>query len=163
MTCRRRLAPALALLVAAAVGGCARSAATDTGPAGAASPPAAATATSATEPEAAPAPPDPAAAEQARTRATAFLRAFARTDLDQQAWWNGVADYFTPAAAAIYRSTDVANVPVHTVEEGSARLLPDTTRYRAEVTVGTDIGTYTVVLLRADDDWLVDRAVPPTP
>jgi hypothetical protein len=183
MTCRRRLAPALALVVATAVGGCARSAATETGPAAAESPPAAASAASTTsapfssgepvppplddagptEPEAAPAPPDPAAAEQARTRATAFLRAFARTDLDQQAWWNGVADYFTPAAAAIYRSTDVANVPVHTVEEGSARLLPDTTRYRAEVTVGTDIGTYTVVLLRADDDWLVDRAVPPTP
>jgi hypothetical protein len=55
----------------------------------------------------------------------------------------------------------VANVPVHQVEEGSARLLPDTTRYRAEVTVGTDIGPYTVVLLRADENWLVDRAVPP--
>lgn len=104
---------------------------------------------------------DPASAEQARTRATAFLRAFARTDLDQQAWWAGVVGYFTPAAAPVYRSTDVANVPVHRVVEGSAELLPGTTRYRALVAVGTDVGAYTVTLVRAGGDWLVDRAAPP--
>jgi hypothetical protein len=105
--------------------------------------------------------PDAAAATRARTRATAFLRAFARTDLDQAAWWNGVAGYFTPAAASIYHYTDVVNVPVHQVVEGSARLAPDTTPYRAQVTVRTDIGTYTVTLIRAGGDWLVDRATPP--
>ena len=108
-----------------------------------------------------PATPDVAAATRARTRATAFLRAFARTDLDQAAWWNGVAGYFTPAAASIYHYTDVVNVPVHQVVEGSARLAPDTTPYRAQVTVRTDIGTYTVTLIRAGGDWLVDRATPP--
>lgn len=108
-----------------------------------------------------PATPDAAAATRARTRATAFLRAFARTDLDQAAWWNGVAGYFTPAAASIYHYTDVVNVPVHQVVEGSARLAPDTTPYRAQVTVRTDIGTYTVTLIRAGGDWLVDRATPP--
>jgi len=105
--------------------------------------------------------PDAAAATRARTRATAFLRAFARTDLDQAAWWNGVAGYFTPAAASIYHYTDVVNVPVHQVVEGSARLAPDTTPYRAQVTVRSDIGTYTVTLIRAGGDWLVDRATPP--
>ena len=185
MTCRRRCGPVLAPVVAAVVAGCAQTGATTTA---AESPPAAATTSTTpppsssaepsfsaqpappplddagpTEPEAAPATPDPAAAEQARTRATAFLRAFARTDLDQQTWWNGVVGYFTPAAAAIYRWTDVANVPVHQVDEGSATVLPGTTRYRAQIAVGTDIGPYTVVLLRANDDWLVDRAVPPTP
>jgi hypothetical protein len=108
-----------------------------------------------------PAIPDAAAATRARTRATAFLRAFARTDLDQAAWWNGVAGYFTPAAASIYHYTDVVNVPVHQVVEGSARLAPDTTPYRAQVTVRSDIGTYTVTLIRAGGDWLVDRATPP--
>jgi hypothetical protein len=173
---RHRCVPVLALVVAA-VAGCAQTAATTA----AGSPPPAATTASTTpppswsaapappplddagptEPEATAATPDPAAAAQARTRATAFLRAFARTDLDQQTWWNGVVGYFTPAAAAIYESTDVHNVRVHQVEEGSATLLPDTTRYRAQVAVDTDAGAYTVVLVRADDEWLVDRAIPP--
>jgi hypothetical protein len=184
VTRRRRLPFPLALLAAAAVAGCGQNAATTAGPAPAGFPTAPAPAPARTAPPApsrsgepappplddfgpsepaTPAPPDPASAEQARGRAAAFLRAFARTDLDQQAWWTGVEGYFTPAAAAIYRSTDVANVPLHKVEEGSARLLPANTRYRAEVAVDTDDGTYTVVLVRTGDDWLVDRAVPPRP
>lgn len=105
--------------------------------------------------------PDPTSGGQARARATAFLRAFARTDLNQETWWRGVEGYFSPAASAIYGATDVANVPVHHVTEGSAKLLPETTKYRAEVAVDTDIGTYTVVLIRAESTWLVERAVPP--
>lgn len=110
-----------------------------------------------------PATPDPASADQALVRATAFMRAFARTDLSQQLWWDGVSGYFTPAAGPVYQSTDVANVPVHHVVDGSAKALPGTTKYRAQVTVDTDNGTYTVVLIRANDDWLVDRATPPRP
>ena len=105
--------------------------------------------------------PDAASAELAEDRAVAFLRAFARTDLPQTQWWDGISGFFTPSAAAVYRSTDVANVPVHRVAAGSAKLRPDSTRYRAEVEVATDDGTYTVVLVRADDTWLVDRALPP--
>lgn len=89
------------------------------------------------------------------------MRAFARTELPQQQWWAGVAGYFTPAAQPVYESTDVANVPVHRVDEGSAKLLPGTTKYRAQVAVDSDDGTYTVVLIRADGQWLVDRATPP--
>lgn len=110
---------------------------------------------------ASPATPDPASGEQALVRATGFMRAFARTELPQQQWWAGVAGYFTPAAQPVYESTDVANVPVHRVDEGSAKLLPGTTTYRAQVAVATDDGTYTVVLIRADGQWLVDRATPP--
>lgn len=113
------------------------------------------------EGEASPIPPDVDSAEQAQARATAFMRAFARTDLPQQQWWAGVGGYFTPAAAAIYQSTDVANVPVHQVTEGSAQLLPGTTKFRAEVSVDTDNGAYTVTLIRAGGTWLVDRATPP--
>jgi len=107
-------------------------------------------------------PPEGESAEQAQSRATAFMRAFARTDLPQQQWWDGVAGYFTPAAWPIYRTTDVANVPVHKVVEDSATVLPGSTQYRAEVSVDTDAGTYTVMLVRAGEDWLVDRATPPS-
>lgn len=105
--------------------------------------------------------PDPASAAAATATATSFLRAFARTDLRQDVWWSGLVGYFTPDAAAVYVNTDVANVPVHQVIEGSARQLPTTTKYRAEIAVDTDDGTYTVVLLRAGGQWLVDRALPP--
>lgn len=108
-----------------------------------------------------PAPPDASSAQQARTRTGAFMRAFARTDLPQRQWWDGLAGYFTPAARAVYQSTDVANVPVHKVVEDSAELRPGTTKFRAEVTVDTDAGTYTVTMIRAGRDWLVDRATPP--
>lgn len=108
-----------------------------------------------------PATPDDGSAEQAQDRAVAFMRAFARTDLEQQAWWDGVAGFFTPAAAPVYRSTAVENVPVHQVVEGSGRLLPGTTKYRAQVAVQTDIGSYTITMIRADGQWLVDRATPP--
>lgn len=113
------------------------------------------------EGHASPSPPDASSAQQARTRAGAFMRAFARTDLPQQQWWNGLAGSFTPAARAIYQSTDVVNVPVHKVVEGSARLRSGTTKFRAEVTVDTDAGIYTVTMIRAGGAWLVDRATPP--
>lgn len=106
---------------------------------------------------------DPAAAAQAEDRAGAFLRAFARTDLAQDPWWAGVQGYFTDQAAAIYSSTDVANVPTLEVLEGSAALQPGaSTPYRAHVSVETCTGTYTVVLVRADGNWLVERAIPPS-
>lgn len=105
--------------------------------------------------------PDKASVRQARDRARAFMRAFARTDLPQEQWWAGVAGYFTPAAAAIYRNVDVANVPVHRVNERIVKLVKGSTRYRAVVTVGTDIGAYTVTLVRAAGDWLVERTTPP--
>jgi hypothetical protein len=110
---------------------------------------------------AAPVPPTAAAATDATSAATGFLRAFARTDLAQAAWWAGVAGYLTPTAAALYTDTDVANVPVHQVVDGSATLLPGSTKFRASVAVSTDIGTYTVLLLHTDTQWLVDRTTPP--
>ena len=113
------------------------------------------------EGDASPTPPDASSAQQAQTRAGAFMRAFARTDLPQQQWWDGLAGYFTPAARAVYQSTDVANVPVHKVVEGSAHLRAGATKFRAEVTVDTDAGTYTVTMIRAGGTWLVDRATPP--
>jgi hypothetical protein len=105
--------------------------------------------------------PSRVSAAEARSLAGAALRAFARTDLPQEQWWSGVSGYFSPDAAAIYESTDVAAVPVHSIAEGSARLLPSSTRFRAQVKVGTDAGPYTVTLLRAGDQWLVDRFTPP--
>ena len=89
------------------------------------------------------------------------MRAFARTDLGQTEWWNGIRSYLTPASVDAYVSTDVTNVTVGKVLEGNARVLPTTTRWRAEVDVTTDTGIWQVALVRADGDWLVERAIPP--
>lgn len=107
--------------------------------------------------------PGPRSVGEARARAEAFLRAFARTDLSQQQWWAGVSGYFTPAAAPVYALVDVAQIPVHQIVENSAAVRAGTTRYRALVSVRTDAGTYTVTLLRGGEAWLVDRVTPPSP
>jgi hypothetical protein len=100
-------------------------------------------------------------AQQAEARATAFMRAFARTDLEQARWWSGIQGYFTPSAATIYRYTLVENVPVTSVVDGSAQLRPGSTKYLAQVEVDTDAGIYTVEMVRTLQDWLVERARPP--
>ena len=104
--------------------------------------------------------PDRDSQGEAVTIATTFMRAYAATNLPQDQWWLGIRAFLSPAAAAAYKYTDVANVPVHRVEARGV-LDKTATRYRAPVKVKTDDGTYTVVLIRAGGNWLVDRATPP--
>jgi hypothetical protein len=106
------------------------------------------------------APLDNATASQARSRATAFMRAFARTDLPQQSWWQGLAGFLTPAAAPIYQYIDVANVPVRRITETTPTIGDGATKYRVTVNISTNIGIYVVTLIRATGAWLVDRAEP---
>jgi hypothetical protein len=110
------------------------------------------------DPASSPPPLSSTSARQAKEQATAFLRAFGRTDRGQEGWWQGVRGFLTPAAAQAYAPTAVAQVPVHTVNEGSARLRPGSTTYHAEVDVTTNAGVWTVTLVRAQDRWLVERA-----
>ncbi|GAB7190757.1 hypothetical protein NUM3379_14640 [Kineococcus sp. NUM-3379] len=105
--------------------------------------------------------PGPEEARQAVERAVGFLRAFARRDLPQDRWWQGVSGFLTPAAAEVYSATAVENVPVSSVDAASARLAPATTAFVASVTAGTDDGVYTVTLVRAGGTWLVERCDPP--
>jgi hypothetical protein len=100
-----------------------------------------------------------AAAEQA---AIATMTAFARPDLPYEQWWGGVAPYLSTQAQVDYQYVDPINVPAHTVT-GLAAATEAASTSLTHVQVNTDVGTYTVVLSRADAaaGWLVERITPP--
>lgn len=102
------------------------------------------------------------AASQASERATAFMRAYGRTDLPQEQWWTGVSGYFSPAARTAYAAADVTNISPLSIEPNAAKLEDSSTAYRAQVAVPTTAGTYLISLVRSDADWLVERATPPS-
>ncbi len=94
--------------------------------------------------------------------AKAALTAFARPRLDYDTWWAGLEPLLTPEAAQDYAYVDPANVPV-TAVTGTGRVVGSTSAYVARVAFGTDVGTYTVVVSRADGaaPWLTSRITPP--
>lgn len=155
------LATALALLTA----GCAD----DRPPAGTGStpaPPAVASPTGPNDAEAAlppalPVPTDDAAAA-AMNVATAAMGAFARPGVDAGTWFAELAPLLTPAAQAAYTGTDPSRVPAAAVT-GPPRAGDSPSAYLATVTVPTDVGDYTVLLVRegAGTPWLVERLTPP--
>lgn len=102
------------------------------------------------------------AASQASERATAFMRAYGRTDLPQDQWWTGVSGYFSPQARTAYVAADVTNISPLSIEPNAAKLEQSSTAYRAQVAVPTSAGTYLISLVRSDTDWLVERATPPS-
>lgn len=94
--------------------------------------------------------------------ATTAMRAFARPDLDDVAWWDELEPLLSAQAQLDYAYTDPANVPARGVT-GDATLVDDTSAYVGRVAVPTDVGSYTVVLSRQDGaaPWLVERITPP--
>lgn len=94
--------------------------------------------------------------------ATTAMRAFARPDVDDVAWWDDLEPLLSAQAQLDYAYTDPANVPARAVT-GDATLVDDTSAYVGRVTVPTDVGAYTVVLSRRDGaaPWLVERITPP--
>lgn len=100
-----------------------------------------------------------AAAEQA---AVAAMTAFARPDLPSEQWWAEVAPHLSPQAQVDYQYVDPINVPARSVT-GLATPAEAPSASVARVQVATDVGTYTVVLSRADAAaaWLVERFTPP--
>jgi hypothetical protein len=105
---------------------------------------------------------DAAAAEAARATATAAVAAFARPAATPEQWWAALAPMLSPAARSAYAATDPANVPASTVT-GPAGEARSSSAFLATVTVPTDAGVYTVLLVRDDtgDRWLVERFRPP--
>lgn len=104
---------------------------------------------------------DDEAADLAGQQAVAFMRAFARPDLPEAEWMQGIKGFLTSNGAEIYGTVDPANVPATevigepTVHESFAAAV-------ALVDVDTDAGTYQVTLTRIkqSDPWLVDYAEP---
>jgi len=87
---------------------------------------------------------------------------FARPSLDADRWGSDLAPLLSPAAQTAHVGVDPAEIPVTEVsgpgvlvEEGTARL--------ADIDVPTDVGTYRLLLSRADVDgpWLVEIIQPP--
>lgn len=90
------------------------------------------------------------------------MAAFARPRLDQETWWTELSPLLTPQAQLDYAYVDPANVPVAAVT-GPGTLMDETSAYVTSVEVPTDVGTYTLVVTRADADapWLTSRITPP--
>lgn len=91
-----------------------------------------------------------------------LMTAFARPDVDQPAWIDGLYPYLTQAAGTAYAGTDPAKVPVSEVT-GSGSVVDGATAYALLVTIPTNIGSYVVSLTRQapTDPWLADRVTPP--
>ncbi|MBL0887340.1 hypothetical protein [Myceligenerans indicum] len=99
----------------------------------------------------------------AREAATAAVTAFSDVDQPADSWWTELSPLLTPQARAVYEDVDPRNVPVREVT-GPALVVDESAVLLTEVTVPTDIGDYTVVLVRADggSPWLAERIGPPS-
>jgi hypothetical protein len=98
----------------------------------------------------------------ARDAALATVAAFAATDQTADAWWDGLRPLLTPQARPVYQDVDPRLVPVTEVT-GDPEVTDETSTLLAEVAVPTDIGSYTVLLTRADGaaPWLAEQIRPP--
>lgn len=103
---------------------------------------------------------DQHAVDSASGRALEAMRAYARRDLDPQAWYEQLAGYLSAGGQAAFYGTDPRLVPVTAVAGVAAVSSPSA--YLAAVTVDTDAGPYRVLLVRqaGDVDWLVERIEP---
>ncbi|WP_454044651.1 hypothetical protein [Cellulosimicrobium sp. Marseille-Q8652] len=104
---------------------------------------------------------DAVSREAAVDAAQATMSAFARPDLDHDAWWVGLEPLLTQQAALDYVYADPANVPA-TAVTGPGTVIEESSAYVATVEVPTDAGTYVLILSRQDAaaPWLTSRISP---
>ena len=96
------------------------------------------------------------------TVAEKLMTAFARPDVDETTWINGLYPYLTQAAGTAYAGTNPAKVPASEVT-GPGTVVEGHTAVALLVKVPTNIGPYVISLTRqaATDPWLADRITPP--
>ena len=107
---------------------------------------------------------DQASEEQAVEVAEKAMADFARPTVEEKQWANDLARWLTPQATADYSAVDPANIPTNRVT-GPAKLTVDEANgYGVTAAVPTNAGTYTLQLLRTDQDapWKVNRLTPPS-
>ncbi|MBO0608260.1 hypothetical protein [Myceligenerans salitolerans] len=99
----------------------------------------------------------------ARAAASAAVTAFSDVDQPTAAWWKKLSPLLTPQARVVYEDVDPRNVPVRQVT-GPASVVDESSTLLTEVTVPTDVGDYTVMLVRADgaSPWLAEQIRPPS-
>ena len=105
---------------------------------------------------------DDASQRAALDAATAAMRAFAQPDLDYDTWWSKLSPLLTQQAQQDYAYVVPANIPVREVTD-NGELVDKESAFVGHVEVPTDVGTYTVIVIRADgaSPWLVSRFMPP--
>jgi len=106
-------------------------------------------------PGAAPSVPPPAAALAA---ADAYVRSWARPQLDRDTWYAAIRGLATPGYAQLLADTDPANVPARAVT-GPPRAVSSTAAV-VVADVPTDTGTVRVRLTPVDGRWLVATCTP---
>lgn len=94
--------------------------------------------------------------------AGAAMAAFARPDLEQDAWWSQLSPLLTPQARTDYAYVQSSVVPANRVS-GPGTITDDTSAMVVHVAVPTDVGDYDVILTRQDgaSPWLASRFTPP--
>lgn len=105
---------------------------------------------------------DDASRAAAAQAAAAAMTAFARPNLPYEQWWAELAPHLSVQAQIDYQYVDPINVPARAVT-GQAVARAEPSASVVQIPVPTDVGTYTVVLSRADAaaPWLVERFTPP--
>lgn len=106
---------------------------------------------------------DQASREAALEAAETAMAAFARPDLSFDEWWERLQPLLDQTASLDYSYMDPAVIPATTIT-GPAVMVDDTSAYVATIDVPTDVGTYTLILSRADasSPWLTSRFTPPS-
>lgn len=101
--------------------------------------------------------------EGAKEVALSAMVDFARPGMEKVEWANDFARWLTPKATADYSAVDPANIPVTEVSGPATLAFSEANGFGATATVPTDIGTYTVQLLRQGQNqpWKVNRLNPP--
>lgn len=98
----------------------------------------------------------------AREAARATVTAFARAELEPEEWWAQLAPHLTLQAQPVYQDVDPRLVPVRAVT-GEPTVTDESSALLAQVSVPTDVGDYTVLLVRSDGGapWLAEQIRPP--
>ncbi len=107
---------------------------------------------------------DQASKDKAAEVAEKAMADFARPTVEEKQWANDLARWLTPQATADYSTVDPANIPVTRVTGPATLAVDESNGYGVTVTVPTNIGTYTLQLLRTGKDapWKVNRLTPPS-
>lgn len=97
----------------------------------------------------------------ANTTAVAAVGAWARPDLDDDAWWANLAPYLSESGRQTFASIDPAFIPATTIT-GEAVLENEDSPWLATLLVPTDAGDVRVLLVRdgAQAPWLLERIDP---
>lgn len=104
---------------------------------------------------------DDAARVDVQGAAATAVAAWARPDLDYDAWWSGLSPALSESARQTFGTIDPAFIPATTVT-GDAVLEDESSPWLATLLVPTDAGDVRVLMVRdgAEAPWFMERIDP---